>query len=153
MPDAILALDAMVTDCNGVLFDVANDFAGCIPGCHEVLRRQGLMRTAHCLDPKEVLSPGQAAAIDRLYATYPELTDDAFVGPTSSVGERSCCLSLSARFSGEREKRQSASINPEGNSCSCSLRKRATSTRRHPGLYARNRSISSLRRARMDGSP
>jgi hypothetical protein len=37
------------------------------------------MRTALCLDPREVLSPGQAADIDRLYRTYPELNDDAFV--------------------------------------------------------------------------
>jgi hypothetical protein len=73
-----------VTDCNGVIFDVAHDFAGCIPGCHEVLRRQGLMQTAHCLDPNEVLSPGQAAEIDRLYATYPDLVDDAFVGANLS---------------------------------------------------------------------
>jgi hypothetical protein len=79
VPDAILALDAMVTDCNSVIFDTANAFAGCIPGCHEILRRQGLMRTVHCLDPNEVLSPGQATGIDRLYASYPELNDDAFV--------------------------------------------------------------------------
>ncbi len=79
VPDEILALDAMVTDCNGVIFDVANAFAGCIPGCHEILRRQGLMRTAHCLDAAEVLSRGQAAGIDRLYASYPELADDGFV--------------------------------------------------------------------------
>ena len=46
---------------------------------HEVLRRQGLLRTAHCLDPAEVLSPGQAAGIDRLHVSYPELVDDAFV--------------------------------------------------------------------------
>ena len=77
--EEVLALDSMITDCNAVLFDVDNDFAGCIPGCHEVLRRQGLMRTVHCLDPKEVLSPGQSTAIDRLYATYPDLHDDAFV--------------------------------------------------------------------------
>jgi hypothetical protein len=75
----LLALDGMVTDCNGVLFDVNHDFAGCIPGCHEVLRRQGLLRTINCLDPHETLSPGQAEEIDRLYASYPELTDDAFV--------------------------------------------------------------------------
>jgi len=75
----LLALDSFVTDCNSVIFDVEHDFAGCIPGCHEVLRRQRLMQTNLCLDPKEVLSPGQAAGIDRLYATYPELTDDAFV--------------------------------------------------------------------------
>ena len=79
VPDDILALDSMVTDCNAVIFDVAHDFAGCIPGCHEILRRQGLMRTAHCLNPLEVLSPGQAAGIDRLYGVYPEFNDDAFV--------------------------------------------------------------------------
>ncbi|HJQ56922.1 MAG TPA: dihydrodipicolinate synthase family protein [Vineibacter sp.] len=79
VPVELLALDSQVTDCNAVIFDVAHDFRGCIPGCHEVLRRQGLMRTAHCLDPEEVLSPGQSQEIDRLYATYPELTDDAFV--------------------------------------------------------------------------
>jgi hypothetical protein len=79
VPDEILALDAILTDCNSVIFDVANGFAGCIPGCHEILRRQGLMRTVHCLDPAEVLSPGQVTGIDRLYASYPELNDDAFV--------------------------------------------------------------------------
>ncbi len=77
--DALLALDAQVTDCNSAFFDVANDFAGCIPGCHEVLRRQGLLEGIWCLDPKETLSPGQAEEIDRVYAAYPELNDDAFV--------------------------------------------------------------------------
>jgi hypothetical protein len=75
----ILALDSFVTDCNAVVFDVAHDFAGCIPGCHEILRRQGLMTSIECLDPNEKLSPGQSAGIDRLYATYPDLHDDAFV--------------------------------------------------------------------------
>jgi dihydrodipicolinate synthase/N-acetylneuraminate lyase len=79
IPPGLLALDSFITDCNSVIFDVANDFAGCIPGCHEVLRRQGLLRSNLCLDPSEVLSPGQSEGIDRLYATYPELTDDAFV--------------------------------------------------------------------------
>jgi hypothetical protein len=79
VPEDILALDSQVTDCNAAIFDVAHDFAGCIPGCHEILHRQGLMRTIHCLDPNEVLSPGQAAEIDRIYATYPDLADDVFV--------------------------------------------------------------------------
>jgi dihydrodipicolinate synthase/N-acetylneuraminate lyase len=74
-----LALDPQVTDCNSAFFDVAHDFAGCIPGCHEVLRRQGLLEGTWCLDPKETLSPGQAKEIDRVYAAYPELNDDAFV--------------------------------------------------------------------------
>jgi hypothetical protein len=75
----LLALDAAVTDCNGAFFDAANDFAGCIAGVHEVLRRQGLLAGTWCLDPNEDLSPGQAAEIDRVYAAWPELNDDAFV--------------------------------------------------------------------------
>jgi dihydrodipicolinate synthase/N-acetylneuraminate lyase len=77
--DALLALDAKVTDANSAFFDVAHDFAGCIPGCHEVLRRQGLLEGLWCLDPHETLSPGQAEEIDRVYATYPEFADDDFV--------------------------------------------------------------------------
>jgi hypothetical protein len=76
---ALLALDSQVTDCNSAFFDVANAFRGCIAGCHEVLRRQGLLEGTWCLDPDEGLSPGQAAEIDRVQAAYPELNDDAFV--------------------------------------------------------------------------
>ena len=75
----LLALDSKVTDANSAFFDVAHDFAGCIAGCHEVLRRQGLLAGTWCLDPKEGLSPGQAAEIDRVYLAYPEMNDDAFV--------------------------------------------------------------------------
>ncbi|MDP6566715.1 MAG: dihydrodipicolinate synthase family protein [Alphaproteobacteria bacterium] len=75
----LLKLDSQITDCNGALFDVANDFAGCIPGCHEALRRQGLLRGTWCLDPDEVLSPGQAVELDRVSAAYPHLIDDDFV--------------------------------------------------------------------------
>jgi hypothetical protein len=75
----ILALDSRVTDANSAFFDVAHDFAGCIAGCHEVLRRQGLLEGIWCLDPAEGLSPGQAEEIDRVYAAYPEMNDDAFV--------------------------------------------------------------------------
>lgn len=75
----LLALDAAITDCNGAMFDVANDFHGCIAGCHEVLRRQGLLEGIWCLDPGEGLGPGQAEEIERVYRTYPDLNDDAFV--------------------------------------------------------------------------
>jgi dihydrodipicolinate synthase/N-acetylneuraminate lyase len=68
-----------ITDANAAFFDAANQFAGCVPGLHEVLRRQGLLETTHCLDPREVLSPGQVEEIDRVYRAYPELNDDAFV--------------------------------------------------------------------------
>jgi dihydrodipicolinate synthase/N-acetylneuraminate lyase len=80
----LLALDAMVTDCNSAVFDAANGFAGVIAGCHEVLRRQGLLDNIHCLDPDETLSPGQAEELDRVSAAYPELTDDAFVAQNLS---------------------------------------------------------------------
>jgi len=75
----LLALDSRVTDCNSAFFDVAHGFAGCIPGCHEVLRRQGLLKGIWCLDPNETLSPGQAAEIDRVYREHADLCDDAFV--------------------------------------------------------------------------
>jgi len=77
--EEILALDSKVTDANSAFFDVAHNFSGCIAGCHEVLRRQGLLEGIWCLDPKEGLSPGQADEIDRVYAAYPEMNDDAFV--------------------------------------------------------------------------
>lgn len=79
VPAELLALDSQVTDCNAALFDVANDFHGCIAGCHEVLRRQGLLQGIWCLDPNEGLSPGQAEELDRVCAAYPHLIDDAFV--------------------------------------------------------------------------
>lgn len=68
-----------VTDMNAALFDAANGFRGCIPGILEVLRRQGLVPSVHCLNPHEVLSPGQAEELTRVAQAYPELVDDAFV--------------------------------------------------------------------------
>jgi dihydrodipicolinate synthase/N-acetylneuraminate lyase len=68
-----------VTDSNSAFFDAANHFAGCIPGLHEVLRRQGLLQGTWCLDPHEELSPGQFEEIDRVYRAYPHLSDDDFV--------------------------------------------------------------------------
>ncbi|HZB25748.1 MAG TPA: hypothetical protein VE379_06435 [Vicinamibacterales bacterium] len=75
----LLALGAELTEANAALFDPAHGFAGCIPGIHEVLRRQGLLAGRWCLDPHEELSPGQAEAIDHVLARYPHLTDDDFV--------------------------------------------------------------------------
>lgn len=68
-----------VTETNAAFFDPANHFAGCIPGIHEVLRRQGLLAGRWCLNPKEELSPGQMEEIDRMYRDYPHLNDDEFV--------------------------------------------------------------------------
>jgi len=79
VPADLLALDSQVTDCNAAIFDVANDFHGVIAGCHEILRRQGLLAGIWCLDPDETLGPGQKEEIDRVCAAYPHLNDDAFV--------------------------------------------------------------------------
>jgi len=74
-----LARNIEVTETNAAFFDPANHFEGCIPGIHEVLRRQGLLKGTWCLNPNEVLSPGQSEEIDRMYRDYPHLNDDAFV--------------------------------------------------------------------------
>lgn len=74
-----LSLGAQITDANGAIFDAAHQFRGCIPGIHEVLRRQGLLRGRWCLDRQEELSPGQAKEIDRVCRVYPHLADDEFV--------------------------------------------------------------------------
>ncbi len=79
VPAELLALDSAVTDANAAIYDARNAFAGCIPGCHEVLRRQGLLAGTWCLDPAETLSPGQLAEIDRVLALHPDLGDDDFV--------------------------------------------------------------------------
>jgi hypothetical protein len=79
VPDELLRTAAEVTDANAAFFDAANQFAGCIAGLHEVLRRQGLLQTRRCLDPEETLGPGQAGEIDRVLAAYPHLADDDFV--------------------------------------------------------------------------
>jgi dihydrodipicolinate synthase/N-acetylneuraminate lyase len=74
-----MALANQITDSNSAFFDTANNFAGCIVGLHEVLRRQGLLEGLWTLDPDEALSKGQMEEIDRVYAAYPELNDDAFI--------------------------------------------------------------------------
>jgi hypothetical protein len=79
IPADLLALDAAVTEMNAAVFDVAHDFHGVIAGCHEVLRRQGLLDGIWCLDEHETLSPGQADLLTAVAQRYPHLTDDAFV--------------------------------------------------------------------------
>jgi dihydrodipicolinate synthase/N-acetylneuraminate lyase len=75
----ILAQAAALTDANAALFDARTNFAGCIAGLHEILRRQGLLAGRWCLDPNEDISPGQLDEIDRVCRAYPHLQDDDFV--------------------------------------------------------------------------
>jgi dihydrodipicolinate synthase/N-acetylneuraminate lyase len=75
----VMRADGQLTDANAALFDVANNFHGCIAGINEILARQGLLAGRWCLDPHEDLSPGQAEEIDRICRAYPHLADDAFV--------------------------------------------------------------------------
>ncbi len=74
-----LTLAQQITDANAAIFDPAHQFRGCIPGIHEILRRQGLLEGRWCLDPNEDLSPGQMEEIDRVCRSYPRLQDDTFV--------------------------------------------------------------------------
>jgi dihydrodipicolinate synthase/N-acetylneuraminate lyase len=75
----LASLAPQVTDANAAIFDPAHHFHGCIPGIHEILRRQGLLEGRWCLDPREELSPGQVEEIDRVCRAYPHLQDDSFV--------------------------------------------------------------------------
>jgi hypothetical protein len=79
IPSELLQRNIELTDANAAIFDAGHVFAGCIPGIHEILRRQGLLKGIWCLDPDETLSRGQSEDIDRVCRAYPHLTDDAFV--------------------------------------------------------------------------
>jgi len=79
MSAELLALAPQVSDANAAIFDPTHHFHGCIPGIHEILRRQGLLEGRWCLDPNEELSPGQLEEIDRVCKAYPHLQDDSFV--------------------------------------------------------------------------
>ena len=79
IPQRMLTMGAQITDVNAAAFDPQHQFAGCIPGIHELLRRQGLLEGRWCLNPKETLSPGQLDEIYRVHKAYPHLNDDAFV--------------------------------------------------------------------------
>lgn len=79
VPEKWLTRNAELTDANAAIFDVANNFEGCIPGIHEILRRQGLLEGRWCLNPSEKMSANQNLEIDRIYESYPFLNDDQFV--------------------------------------------------------------------------
>lgn len=75
----MLTLAAEVTDTNSAFFDTAHNFAGCIAGLHEILRRQGLMKNIYCLNPDETLSEGQLEELNRIQGKYSHLSDDEFI--------------------------------------------------------------------------
>jgi dihydrodipicolinate synthase/N-acetylneuraminate lyase len=75
----LLTLAQQITDANAALFDPVHNFHGCVPGIHEILRRQGFLEGRWCLDPHEDLSTGQAEEIDRVCKLYHHLQDDEFV--------------------------------------------------------------------------
>ncbi|MCH1626482.1 dihydrodipicolinate synthase family protein [Ferdinandcohnia quinoae] len=79
IPSEWLTMGQEMTDANAVLFDVSNQFKGCIAGINEVLTRQGLLKGNWCLLEREKLSPGQSEEINRIYSDYPHLHDDEFV--------------------------------------------------------------------------
>jgi dihydrodipicolinate synthase/N-acetylneuraminate lyase len=79
VPQGLLTTAAQLSDANGAIFDAAHGYAGCLPGIHEILRRQELLAGTWCLRSEETLSPGQTEEIDRVLTAYPHLCDDAFV--------------------------------------------------------------------------
>ena len=54
----LLSEGVKITDMNAAIFDAANSFHGCIPGIHEVLRRQGLLEGTVVSQSKGATFPG-----------------------------------------------------------------------------------------------
>ena len=79
VPPELLTRGAAITEVNAAVFDPSHGYRGCIPGIHEMLRRQGLFEGIWCLDPNECLSKGQFEEIDRVIEAYPELNDSSYV--------------------------------------------------------------------------
>lgn len=79
VPTRLLTQAAHITSANAALFDAAHGFAGCLPGIQYLLHRQGLLASPRCLDPHELLSPGQAERIDQLASQEPYLTETEWI--------------------------------------------------------------------------
>lgn len=79
IPVELMTAGAALTEVNSAVFDTIHGFAGCVAGVNEVLRQQGLVHTATCLDPHERLSPGQSEAIAEARRRHPDLLDEDFV--------------------------------------------------------------------------
>lgn len=79
IPESLIVEANELTDANGAIFDVLNNFKGSIAGIHEVLRRQGFFDDITCYEQNGLLSPGQEKEITRVIERYPHLTDDRFV--------------------------------------------------------------------------
>lgn len=79
VPTDLLAQGAALTSANAAIFDVRNTFAGCVAGVNEVLRQQGLARSAACLSDDERLSTGQADLIEQARLDHPDLLDEEFI--------------------------------------------------------------------------
>lgn len=77
--EKLLSKGVEITDVNAAMFDPAHHFEGCIPGIHELLRRQNLLDGIWCLNPSEGLSEGQFEELNRVCSAYPHLNDDEFV--------------------------------------------------------------------------
>jgi dihydrodipicolinate synthase/N-acetylneuraminate lyase len=77
----LLVMAQQITDMNAAMFDPQHEYRGCLPGIHEILRQQGLLRGRWCLDPRDELSPGQIEEINRVWKAYPHLheADDQLI--------------------------------------------------------------------------
>ncbi|WP_109473881.1 dihydrodipicolinate synthase family protein [Ornithinimicrobium cavernae] len=72
----VLAAHSALVEVNAALFDVRNNFAGCVAGVNECLRQQGLIGTARSLGDLEILSEGQAELIRDVRQRFPDLLDE-----------------------------------------------------------------------------
>lgn len=70
---------SFLTEINSAVFDVRHRFHGSVAGVNEVLRQQGLLRSARCLPGAGSLSPGQSEFIAEMRRRYPGMLDEDFI--------------------------------------------------------------------------
>lgn len=73
---------------NAAVFDVDNDFVGCVAGVNEVLRQQGLVRSMRCLGNRERLSKGQSERIRSVREQHADLLDEEFIAANVDTWRR-----------------------------------------------------------------
>jgi hypothetical protein len=74
----LLTIASDLVDANAAVFDVDNNFAGCVAGVNEVLRQQGLVPSARCLGASG-MSAGQSEKIAVARLRHGWLFDETFI--------------------------------------------------------------------------
>ena len=120
----LLSHGAALTDANAAVFDAAHGFAGCIPGIHEVLRRQGLLDGIWCLDPRRNVVAGAGG---RDHARRAELSGgDGFPSAVILSEAKNRFRAKAVETTSPRERSSARGVYPDGATATVAARIRMT---------------------------